>query len=105
MKVFAEVQRLSIRFRAELLLERDTTHVHRHVLQMVGAGGDYLAYLLISGGYGGVLSYEVVPDDGEERLVVFGFEVAATVAQQRTHPFLLSLPQQGVGPLTHSGAS
>jgi hypothetical protein len=91
---FSEVQRLSIRIGAELVLKCGTTHVPRHVLQVVGAGGDYLAYLLIGGGYGGVLSYEVVPDDGEERLVVFGFEVAATVAQQRAHPFSFPFPSK-----------
>jgi len=41
-----------------------------------------------------VLSHDVVPDGGEERLVVFGFEVAATVAQQRAHPFSFPFPSK-----------
>ena len=82
---------LSIRVGAELFLECGVGRIHQHVLQVVCAGGDYLGYLLCGGRNGGVLPYEVVSNDTIERIVVFSFQVLATVAQQRAH-LLSALP-------------
>jgi hypothetical protein len=70
----------SIGFWAEVILKDPATHIHQQVLQVVGAGSDHIAHLLIGERYGRVFLYKVIPNEGEERLVVFGFLVMPALA-------------------------